>query len=232
MSTPEPPSVLKSAPILHPACACSQTEMWTNRNALVSFPTGDTLLTTLLSRRHSATPRVAAGQSLRQLTSHIPPPGPMPSHCPHREPRHGCVAKSGSEKRPLSLIQLWEFLSKYVGRFPSFMPTSARHLLFLPPKGSRRLDGCSWNGSQGSPQPRHQGRLEVTWDRLHSAPREILPTTSKRLPPHPHPTESLCSFLSCCPRPSTSAEVTALMGRKPLSAPHPTAQAVGGCKTL
>lgn len=158
MSTPEPPLVLKSVPILQPACSCSQTEMWTNGNALVSFPTGDTLLTTLLSRRHSATPRVAAGQSLRQPTSHSPPPGPMPSHCPHREPRHGCVAKSGSEKRPLSLIQLWEFL-KCVGRFPSFMPTSARHMLFLPPKGSRRLDGCSWNGSQGSPQPRHQGRL-------------------------------------------------------------------------
>ena len=112
------------------------------------------------------------------------------------------------------------------------MPTSARHLLFLPPKGSRRLHGCSRNGSQGSSQPHHQWRLEVTWDRLHSAPRETLPTMSRSLSPHPHLTEPLCSLLSCCPRPSASAEVTALVGRKPVSAAHPTAQAVGGCKTL
>lgn len=63
-------------------------------------------------------------------------------------------------------------------------------------------------------------------------PRETLPATSRRLPPHPHPTEALCSLLSCCPRPSASEEVTALMGRTPVSAPHPTAQAVEGCKTL
>ena len=82
ISTPEPPSALESDPTLHPACACSQIEKWTNGNALVSVPAGNTLLTTLLSRRHSAAPRVLQGRALGSPPPTARPPGPVPSHCP------------------------------------------------------------------------------------------------------------------------------------------------------
>ena len=100
ISTPEPPSALESDPTLHPACACSQIEKWTNGNALVSVPAGNTLLTTLLSRRHSAAPRVLQGRALGSPPPTARPPGPVPSHCPTGSRSTDVLLKAAQREGP------------------------------------------------------------------------------------------------------------------------------------
>lgn len=221
-STPEPPSALESAPTLHPTCACSQIEKWTDGNALVSAPTEDTLLTTLLSRRHSATPSPPP-------TAH--PLRPVPSHCPTGSRGTGALLKGAQRESPSPRVSSGNSSANMWGDFPPSCP---------PPRGTccfclHRAPGGFMAVHGMGPRALLNRTTKGGWRSLGTdsiQPRETLPATSRRLPPHPHPTEALCSLLSCCPRPSASAEVTALMGRTPVSAPHPTAQAVGGCKTL